>query len=111
MSSTSDNPTLLASTVPPGTDLAEWYYERGFTDGLPVVPPTPEKVDAMVSALGGGPERLEARVPPRGGGLTREVRAVNMVLAGCQPAYAPVVKASLLALCDPRFNLNGVQAT
>jgi len=38
-------------------DLVEYYYERGFTDGLPVVPPTPEKVEAMVAALGGEPER------------------------------------------------------
>ena len=105
------HPPAIPSTVPPGTDLAEWYFERGFTDGLPVVPPTPERVDAMVTALGGAPERLEARVPPRGGGLTHEVLAVNMVLAGCLPAYAPVVKAALLALCDARFNLNGVQTT
>ena len=39
-------------SVPPGTDLIEWYFERGFTDGLPVVPPTPEKVAAVVAALG-----------------------------------------------------------
>ncbi|MCH8888240.1 MAG: hypothetical protein IIC13_16780, partial [SAR324 cluster bacterium] len=51
-----DTPAIPA-TVPPGTELAEWYFERGFTDGLPVVPPTPEKVDAMVAALGGEPER------------------------------------------------------
>jgi hypothetical protein len=43
--------------------------------------------------------------------LTREVLAVNMVMAGCKPEYAPLVRAAMLALCDPRFNLNGVQAT
>jgi hypothetical protein len=50
-------------------------------------------------------------VPPRWGGLTREVLAVNMVMAGCKPEYAPVVRAAMLALCEPAFNLNGVQAT
>jgi len=92
-------------------DLVEWYFERGFTDGLPVVPPTPEKVAAMVEALGGNPAHLECRVPPRWGSLTREILAVNLVMAGCLPAYAPVVRAALLALTDAQFNLNGVQAT
>jgi hypothetical protein len=52
-----------------------------------------------------------ARIPPRWGSLTRELLAVNMVMAGCKPEYAPVVRAAVLALCDPRFNLNGIQAT
>jgi hypothetical protein len=93
------------------TDLIEWYAEQGWTDGLPIVPPTPEKVDAMVAALGGDPDAPLLRVPPRWGVLTREVLAVNMVMAGCVPAYAPVVRAALLALGEPAFNLNGVQAT
>jgi hypothetical protein len=100
-----------ATAVPDGTDLVEWYYEHGHSDGLPVVPPTPAKVAAMLEALGGAPEELEARVPPRWGGLTREVLAINMVMAGCKPEYAPVVRAAMLALCEPGFNLNGVQAT
>jgi hypothetical protein len=97
--------------VPSGTDLVEWYFERGWTDGLPVVPPTPEKIDAMVAALGGEPELVECRVPPRYGSLTREVLAINLVMAGCKPEYAPVMRAALLALTQPAFNLNGVQAT
>ncbi len=101
----------MTAQVSEGTDLVEWYYERGFTDGLPVVPPTQEKVDAVVDALGGDPSHLECRVPPRWGGLTRQVLAVNMVMAGCRPEYAPVVRAALLALCETAFNLNGVQAT
>ena len=92
-------------------DLVEWYYEQGFSDGLPVVPPTPEKVDAVIQILGGEPDLVECRIPPRWGNLTREVLAVNMVMAGCKPEYAPLVRAAMLALCDPRFNLNGVQAT
>src|SRR6266536_3817132 len=63
--------------VPRGTDLVEWYFEQGWTDGLPVVPPTPEAVDAAVAALGGDPDFVECRVPPRYGSLTREVLAIN----------------------------------
>lgn len=92
-------------------DLVEWYYEQGFSDGLPLVPPTPEKVAAAVAALGGDADHVECRVPPRWGTLTREVLAVNAVMAGCLPGFLPVVRAALLALTDPAFNLNGVQAT
>ena len=83
------------------TDLVELYYARGWTDGLPVAPPTPDKVEAMVEALGGDPDLVECRVAPRWGLLTREVMAVNMVMAGCLPAYAPVVRAAMLAWPTP----------
>jgi hypothetical protein len=69
-------------TVAAGTDLVELYYERGWSDGLPVVPPTREKVDAVVQALGGDPQHIECKVAPRWGALTREVLAINMVMAG-----------------------------
>jgi len=103
--------TTAISRVPAGTDLVEWYFEQGWTDGLPVVPPTAERVAACIKALGGEPEFLECKVPPRYGGLTREVLAINMVMAGCKPEYAPVVRAAMLALTTNAFNLNGVQAT
>ncbi len=105
------SPPAEMPQVPEGTDLIEWYFERGCSDGLPLVPPTPEKIAAAFAALGGEPRRLLARVPPRWGSLTREVLAINMVMAGCRPEYAPVVEAAILALCEARFNLNGVQAT
>jgi hypothetical protein len=103
--------TATIARVSAGTDLVEWYFAQGWTDGLPVVPPTPEKVAAMVAVLGGEPEFVECRVPPRYGALTREVLAINLVMAGCRPEYAHVVRAALLALAQPAFNLNGVQAT
>lgn len=99
------------AAVPTDTDLVEYYYERGFSDGLPVVPPTREKIDAIVALLGGDPGFVEARVAPRWGQLTREVLAINMVMAGCRPEYTPVVLAAVKALTDSAFNLNGVQAT
>ena len=80
--------------VPGGTDLVEWYFEQGWTDGLPVVPPTRERVDAVVAALGGDPDFVECKVPPRHGSLSREVLAINMVMAGCKP--------NMLLSCAPR---------
>src|SRR5438309_2467540 len=97
--------------VPAGTNLVEWYFEQGWTDGLPVVPPTRKLVDAFVEALGEDPQLVECKVPPRYGSLTREVLAINMVMAGCKAQYAPVVRAAMLALTAKAFNLNGVQAT
>src|SRR5262245_208265 len=104
-------PEAAVESVPAATDLDEYYYERGWHDGLPVVPPTEEKIDAVVAALGGEPQFVECKVAPRWGVLSREILAVNMVMAGCRPEYAPIVRAAMLALTDRAFNLNGVQAT
>jgi hypothetical protein len=71
------------------TDLIELYYERGWTDGLPVVPPTPEKIAACIAALGGDSELVECKVAPRWGLLTREVLAINMVSRTTHQSYAP----------------------
>src|SRR2546421_12250356 len=95
--------------LPAATDLIEWYFEQGWTDGIPVVPPTRARVDALVEALGGDPHFVECKVPPRHGSLTRQVLAINMVMAGCKREYAPVVRAAMLALSTDAFNLNGVQ--
>jgi hypothetical protein len=92
-------------------DLSEWYLSQHWSDGLPVVPPTPDNVAAMVNALGGEPQFVECKIPPRLGSLTREVLAINLVMAGCKPAYAPVVRAALLAMVEPQFNLNALQAS
>ena len=91
----------IATAVEAGTDLVEYYYAAGWTDGLPVVPPTPAKVADFVAALGGEPDLVECKVAPRWGLLTREVLAVNAVMAGCLPAYAPVLRAAMLALATP----------
>jgi hypothetical protein len=104
-------PSRNIVSVPVGTDLVEWYFEQGWTDGLPVVPPTRAAVDACVAALGGEPQLVECKVPPRHGSLSREVLAINLVMAGGRPEYAPVVRAAMLALTQKAFNLNGVQAT
>lgn len=92
-------------------DLVEWYFAQPWSDGLPVVPPTPEKIDAVVALLGGDPGFIESKIPPRWGCLTRELIAINMVMAGCKADYAPVVRAAIKAMCETRFNLNALQAS
>ena len=89
------------------TDL----YDRGFTDGLPVIPPTEPAVRAMLEAANMQPDELIATVPPEGGPATAEKVAINAVMAGCLPEYFPVVVAAVRAITEPKFNLLGVQTT
>jgi hypothetical protein len=87
------------------------YYERGWTDGLPIIPPTPEAVERMLSAVDRGPQEMIAAVPPKCGQATLEKLAINAVMAGCLPEYLPVVVAAVEAMTDARFDLFGVQVT
>jgi hypothetical protein len=90
-------------------DEMEEMFERGWTDGLPVVPPTPERVEAM---LGGADGSVSLGfVPPSMGEATLERVAACAVLAGCRPAYFPVVVAAAQAVLDPAFNLHGQAVT
>ncbi len=90
-------------------DEMEEMFERGWTDGLPVVPPTPERVEAM---LGGADGAVSLGfVPPSMGEATLERVAACAVLAGCRPAYFPVVTAAARAVLDPAFNLHGQAVT
>ncbi|MBP1931001.1 hypothetical protein [Ammoniphilus resinae] len=89
----------------------EYFFEKGWTDGLPIVPPTKELVEAMLSHTTRDPDEIVAIVPPRWVGATVRDVAINAVMAGCKPEYLPVVIASVEAACDERFNLNGIQAT
>lgn len=88
----------------------EYCYAQGWTDGLPVVPPTERAVAAAIAATGRPAGEIAARIPPREGVATIEKIAINAVLAGCRPEYLPVVVAAIEAMADPIFNLNGVQA-
>ena len=92
-------------------DAFEVLYARGVTDGLPVVPPTRERVRAAVEASGRAPDELIALVAPRHGRATVERIAINAVLAGCRADYLPTVIAGVQAICDPAFALEGVSGT
>lgn len=92
-------------------DPIEACYQNGWTDGLPVVPPTPERVERMLSGTKRPPDELIAPLPPKWGKATIERIAINAVMAGCLPEYLPVVIAAVEAMTDERFNLHGVQVT
>ena len=90
-------------------DEMEDMFERGWSDGLPVVPPTRSRVDAMLG--GRDPRRSLGEVPPGMGEATLERVAACAVLAGCRPEYFPVVLAAVEAALEPAFNLNGQAVT
>jgi hypothetical protein len=87
------------------------YQERGWTDGLPIVPPTEARVHAFLAATDRSPREVLGVLPPRQGEATIEKIAINAVMAGCRPEYFPVILAGIEALADPLFNLDSVQAT
>jgi len=88
-------------------EAVEAYFERGWTDGLPVVPATAEVVDRFLAAAGRKPEDVVLRENTRRRTVTAEKAAINAVMAGCRPEYMPVLLAALEAMADPRFTLHG----
>ena len=92
-------------------DPFEALFDRGLTDGLPVVPPTPERVVAMLEHTSRDPGEVVGVVPPYDGEATVEKVAINAVMAGCPPDALPVVLAAVEAACVPEFALHGLVAT
>ncbi|MGH3327291.1 MAG: thioredoxin family protein [Streptomycetales bacterium] len=92
-------------------DEPEAFHDRGWSDGLPVVPPTEARVLRMLEGTTRGPDEIVAVVPPDLVECTVEKVAVNAVLAGCRPEYLPVVLAAVEAACTEKFNAHGVLAT
>lgn len=92
-------------------DEFEAMYDRGWSDGLPLIPPTPERVSRMLSGTTRSPDEIVAVVPPDLVACTVEKVAINAVMAGCLPEYLPVVLAALEAACSDEFNMHGVLAT
>lgn len=90
------------------TDEFELFFDKGVTDGLPVVPPTRERVRRMLAATARAPDETLGEMPPNYGRLTVEKVAINAAMAGCRPEYLPVVLAAAECACDPVFNLHGV---
>jgi hypothetical protein len=88
-------------------ELIEAYFERGWTDGLPVVPPTEKSVAAMLAAAGLRGEEVFGEIPGRNTVVVADKVAVNAVLAGCRPAFFPVVVAAVKGLCHPDFAYHG----
>ena len=88
-------------------DAIEFCFEQGWTDGLPVVPPTPDRVQAMLEAAGLDPGQEIAVIEHRAVRITAEKVAINAVMAGCRPEYMPVVVAAVEALGDPLWSYHG----
>jgi hypothetical protein len=100
----------LGDETPEG--VLAFYADRGWGDGLPLVPPTPARVEAMLDALGPvDPDEAIATLPPRFGVATRRLIAVNAVLAGCAPEHLQVLVSAVRALARPEVNLRGINAT
>ena len=92
-------------------DEAEAFYQRGWTDGLPVVAPTPARVLRMLEGTTRAPDDVVALVPPDFAEATVEKVAINAVMAGCRPEYLPVVLAAVEAACTDTFNMHGLLCT
>ena len=92
-------------------DPQESLYRSGLTDGLPVVPPTPERVISMLDHTRRHPQEVVGILPPYGRPASVEKIAINAVMAGCPPEGLPVVLAALDAVCEESFSLQGVIAT
>lgn len=87
------------------------FYRRGWTDGLPIIPPTRQRVREMLRYTDREPDERVGAIPPKNGEATLEKLAVNAVMAGCQAPYFPLVVASVEALLAEEFNLYGIQTT
>lgn len=87
------------------------YRERKWSDGLPIVPPTEARVERMLAGTTRRRDEVIAALAPGFANATVENIAVNAVMAGCEPAYLPVLIAAVDACADPAFNLQAIQAT
>ena len=85
----------------------ELAFDKGWTDGLPVIPPTPDRVAAMLDAAGLPPDHQVTFIAHRAVAVTAEKAAINAVMAGCKPEYMPVVIAAVEGIGDPRWSYHG----
>ena len=89
----------------------EFLCAKGWSDGLPVIPPTPERVERMLSYCDRDFDQPVVKIPPRFGAATPIRVAANAVMAGCKPEYFPLVLLALEAMAEEPYNLYGTQAT
>jgi hypothetical protein len=87
------------------------YLERGWSDGLPIVPPTAARVEKMLEYCDRPLNEPIGKIAPRYGEATPVRLAANAVMAGCRPEYFPLLMLAIEALCEEPFNLYGIQAT
>ena len=93
------------------SNVEKFFIQNGWSDGYPLIPPTPEAVDEMLEGTDLSPDHIVGLVEPGGGEATIQKIAINAVMAGCLPQYMPVVIAAVEAIIDPKFDLREVQCT
>lgn len=92
-------------------EVNEYLFEEEWSDGLPMIPPTPEGVERMLQGTARDRHELIGIIPPGWGKATVERIAINGLMAGCKPAYMPVLIAAVQAVTDERYRLQGSQGT
>ena len=88
-------------------ELIEMYFRKGWTDGLPVMPPSAKSVNAALAAVNLQADEVVGEIPARNLKLSADKIAINAVLAGCLPDYMPVVLAAVKGICHPDFSYHG----
>src|SRR5256886_4783335 len=96
-----------ASVAPDPAALIEAYYDAGWTDGLPVVPPTEASIADMLKGAGLRGDEVLGEIAGRNTVVVADKVAINAVMAGCRPEYLPVVVAAVRGLCHPDFAYHG----
>jgi hypothetical protein len=92
-------------------EINEHFHRQRWTDGLPIIPPTPARVERMLSRTRGEPNEVIAELGPKWGVATLANIAANAVMAGCLPEHLPVVVAAVEAMADPELNIYSLNAT
>ena len=106
-------PTINVAELPNSLEAVnDYFYAHGWTDGLPIIPPTPERVERMLEGMGWrAPDAVIGLVPPGMGVASLRTIAVNAVMAGCAPQYLPVVVAAVEAVLETQYGLAHRQTT
>jgi len=91
--------------------ITDYFHAQGYTDGLPIIPPTEERVRRMLAGTRRAPEELIGKVPPAQLPATVEKIAINAVMAGCRPEYMPILIAAMEIMLDPAWMLDSMQST
>lgn len=87
------------------------FYQKKLTDGLPIIPPTQQKVDKFYKYSHYKPEDILGTLNPRQGKATIKKIAINSVMAGCLPQFMPIIETSIKAISNPKFNISAINAT
>lgn len=102
---------ITLSTEPDAERVFEEFVRNGWTDGLPIIPPTERRVRRMLEHTRRSPDEVLGKMPPVEVDITVELVAINAVMAGCAPEYFPLVLAAMEAALDPKFNLRQAIST